>query len=216
MTQPTPPQPELEKWSVALEERVSNDLGARPIPFVGDGKRPVWSIDTPPPYPSGKWHIGAVAGYSLIDMVARAKRMEGFDVLFPWGVDRNGINIELTLEKKSGKRMQDYPGGRAAFIDACAAEIGVFSDDMKRIARRVGLSCDYDGRLSYATDSPEYRAFSQACFLELFAKGLIVEDLRPNAYDAKLGTAIADADIYYDERKPRLNHVKWQVKETGA
>ena len=215
--EPTPatPGPALEKWSVELEERVSQDLAAHPIEFRGDGKRPVWSIDTPPPYPSGKWHIGAVAGYSLIDMVARAKRMEGFDVLFPWGVDRNGINIELTLEKKSGKRMQDYPGGRAAFIDACAAEIGVFSDDMKRIARRVGLSCDYDGRLSYATDSPEYRAFSQACFLELFAKGLIVEDLRPNAYDAKLGTAIADADIFYEERKTRLNDVKWTVKETG-
>lgn len=211
-----------EKWSVDLEERVSRDMVAAIPVFKGDGAKPVWSIDTPPPYPSGKWHIGAVAGYSLIDMVARAKRMEGFDVLFPWGVDRNGINIELTLEKKSGKRMQEWSTlhggpvqGRQAFIEACAAEIAVFSDDMKRIAQRVGLSCDYDGPLSYATDSPEYRAFSQACFLDLFAKGFIVEDLRPNAYDAKLGTAIADADIFYEERKTRLNDVKWTVKQTG-
>src|SRR5688572_4603175 len=204
-----------EKWSVELEAKISQELAASPIPFVGDGKRPVWTIDTPPPYPSGKWHIGAVAGYSLIDMIARAKRMEGCDVLFPWGVDRNGINIELTLEKKSGKRMQDFPGGRAAFIAACAQEIQQYSDDMVRIAQRVGLSAEFSGQNSYATDAPEYRAFSQACFLELFEAGLIVEDLRPNAYDPKLGTAIADADIYYEDRKTRLNDVKWTVKETG-
>ncbi|HUR26240.1 MAG TPA: class I tRNA ligase family protein, partial [Candidatus Thermoplasmatota archaeon] len=213
--QPASPPPSLEKWSVELEAKVAAALAGEPIAFVGDGKRPVWSIDTPPPYPSGKWHVGAVAGYSLIDVIARSKRMEGFDVLFPWGVDRNGINIELALEKKAGKRMQDWPGGRAAFNEACANEIKQFSDDMVRIAQRVGLSAAYTGPLSYATDSPEYRAFSQACFLELFAAGLIVEDLRPNAYDPKLGTAIADADIYYDERKTRLNRVKWTVKETG-
>jgi valyl-tRNA synthetase len=206
---------DTEKWSVALEERVSGELAARPIPFVGDGKKPAWTIDTPPPYPSGKWHIGAVAGYSLIDVIARSKRMQGFDVLFPWGVDRNGINIELTLEKKSGKRMQDFPGGREAFIAACAQEIQQYSDDMVRIAQRVGLSAEFAGRNSYATDAPEYRAFSQACFLDLFEQGLIVEDLRPNAYDPKLGTAIADADIYYEERKTRLNDVRWTVKETG-
>jgi valyl-tRNA synthetase len=200
---------------VELEARIARELEAHPIPFVGDGKRPVWSIDTPPPYPSGKWHIGAVAGYSLIDVIARSRRMAGFDVLFPWGVDRNGINIELALEKKAGKRMQDWPGGRAAFNEACAQEIAAFSSDMVRIAQRVGLSADYTGPLSYATDAPEYRAFSQQCFLELFEKGLIVEDLRPNAYDPKLGTAIADADIYYEERKTRLNHVTWTVRETG-
>ncbi len=205
----------LEKWSVDLETRIAGELAAQPIAFVGDGAKPVWSIDTPPPYPSGKWHIGAVAGYSLIDMIARSRRMLGYDVLFPWGVDRNGINIELALEKKAGKRMQDWPGGRGAFIAACSQEIQQYSDDMVRIAQRVGLSAAYTGPLSYATDSPEYRAFSQACFLELFEKGLIVEDLRPNSYDAKLGTAIADADIYYEDRKTRLNDVKWTVKETG-
>ncbi len=51
MSQPTPPAPAAgpEKWSVELEERVSKELAGKPIPFVGDGKRPVWSIDTPPP-----------------------------------------------------------------------------------------------------------------------------------------------------------------------
>ncbi len=210
---------ELEKWNVDLEQRVAGELAENPIPFAGDGQRPVWSIDTPPPYPSGKWHIGAVAGYSLIDMIARAKRMAGYDVLFPWGVDRNGINIEFAIEKKHKKRMQNWANemgeveGRQAFIDACEAAISEFSDDMVRIGQRIGLSCDFAG--GYATDSADYRAFSQAQFLKLFEAGLIVEDLRPNSYDPKLGTAIADAEVFYEERKTRLNHVQWTVKETG-
>ncbi len=208
----------LEKWNVELEGRVAEEVGQNPPPFVGDGQNPVWSIDTPPPYPSGKWHIGAVAGYSLIDMIARAKRMEGYDVLFPWGTDRNGINIEFTVEKKTEPmrfwaEKQGPVEGRAAFNDACREAISVFSDDMKRIGRRIGLSCDFEQ--GYETDSPEYRAFSQAQFLRLFEDGLIVEELRPNTYDPKLGTTIADAEVFYEERKTRLNHVTWTVKETG-
>ncbi len=209
----------LERWDVRQEEKVAEELGSSPVSFVGDGARPVWSIDTPPPYPSGKWHVGAVAGYSLIDMIARSKRMAGFDVLFPWGTDRNGINIEFTVEKKHKKPMRfwakDFGAveGRTMFNDACREEISVFSEDMKRVGRRIGLSCDFDQ--GYETDSPAYRAFSQAQFLKLFEEGYIVEDLRPNTYDPKLGTSIADAEVYYEERKTRLNHVHWTCKETG-
>ena len=202
---------QLPKWSVEREAEVAQELAQAVPPFAGDGSKPVWTIDTPPPYPSGKWHIGAVAGYSLIDVIARSKRMEGFDVLFPWGVDRNGINIEFTVEKKSGKPMRMWE--RAAFNDACRDAITEFSDDMKRIGRRIGLSCNFD--TGYETDSPQYRAYSQAHFLELFGRGLIVEDLRPNTYDPKLGTTIADAEVFYEERKTRLNDVTWTIKETG-
>ncbi|MGB1585812.1 MAG: class I tRNA ligase family protein [Thermoplasmatota archaeon] len=201
----------LEKWNVELESRISGEVAGRVPPFVGDGAKPVWSIDTPPPYPSGRWHIGAVAGYSLIDMIARSKRMSGHDVLFPWGTDRNGINIEFTVEKKHKKPMRFWD--RAEFNEECRKEISVYSDDMKRIGRRIGLSCDFDN--GYETDSPDYRAFSQAQFLKLFEQGLIIEELRPNTFDPKLGTTIADAEVFYDERKTRLNHVTWTVKETG-
>jgi valyl-tRNA synthetase len=88
---------QLAKWGVELEAQVAQELAASSIAFVGDGHRPVWSMDTPPPYPSGRWHIGAVAGYSLIDVIARSRRLLGYDVLFPWGTDRNGINIEFTV-----------------------------------------------------------------------------------------------------------------------
>jgi valyl-tRNA synthetase len=56
---------------------------------ISSGKKP-FSMDTPPPYASGRWHMGGAVHYSQIDMIARCKRMEGHNVLFPLGIDRNG------------------------------------------------------------------------------------------------------------------------------
>nr|AIE90691.1 valyl-tRNA synthetase (VARS, valS) [uncultured marine thaumarchaeote AD1000_05_B01] len=59
-----------------------------------------YTIDTPPPYPSGRpWHIGAAAHYSQIDMISRTARMNGKNVYFPLGIDRNGLPVELYTEK---------------------------------------------------------------------------------------------------------------------
>ncbi len=56
-------------------------------------------IDTPPPYPSGRpWHIGAAAHYAQIDMIARTSKMLGRNVLFPIGIDRNGLPFEIYTE----------------------------------------------------------------------------------------------------------------------
>ena len=66
-----------------------------------------YTIDTPPPYPSGRpWHIGATAHYAQIDMIARTARMNGKNVYFPIGIDRNGLPVELYTEKKHGVRMK--------------------------------------------------------------------------------------------------------------
>ena len=72
--------------------------------FDPQSEREPFVIDTPPPYPSGTWHIGAVAQYSMIDVIARSQRLLGKEVYFPWGVDRNGINIEFTVERTRSAR----------------------------------------------------------------------------------------------------------------
>lgn len=209
-----PPEPKLKEtqWTVDLEVAVSKELRARkfePNWKTAPKFEKVFTIDTPPPYPSGRWHIGAVAGYSLIDIIARSRRMLGEHVLFPWGLDRNGINIELTVEKKFNKRMHSFP--REEFLQLCQAEIEGIGNDLVTIAQRVGMSCDFDN--AYATDAPEYRAMSQAIFIELWNKGHIVEDLRPNNYCPDCKTTIADAEVYYEERDTVLNHVKWDLEK---
>jgi len=157
-------------WEPSFEEKLLATWKAEPdlYRFAPARDQAVYVIDTPPPYPSGSWHVGAVMAYSMIDMLARAQRMLGRAVLFPFGLDRNGINIERTVERKTGKPLHRWD--REAFIAECRKEIEGIGNGLLELAIRVGMSADFAH--VYYTDSDEYRAFSQAIFLELWPKGL--------------------------------------------
>ena len=202
-----------KRWTVDLEKTIQQehyDTGYEErYSFDPTSERELFIIDTPPPYPSGTWHIGAVAQYSMIDVIARSQRLLGKEVRFPWGVDRNGINIEFTLEKKTGRKMRSYDRGE--FLDLCAEIIEDYTQAMRQTAKRVGLSCDYANE--YLTDSADYRAVSQSIFVDLFRRGAIVEDLRPNLYDPVEGTTIAEAEVQRISRKTLLCDVSWTTAD---
>ncbi|MEC8926871.1 MAG: class I tRNA ligase family protein, partial [Candidatus Thermoplasmatota archaeon] len=82
-----------------------------------------------------------------------------------------------------------------------------YTQSMRNTASRVGLSCDFEKE--YLTDAPNYRAVTQAIFVDLFKRGEIVEDLRPNIYDPVEGTTIADAEVERLQRDTQLIDVKW-------
>jgi len=202
-----------KRWTVDLEKTIQQehyDTGYEErYSFDPTSERELFIIDTPPPYPSGTWHIGAVAQYSMIDVIARSQRLLGKEVRFPWGVDRNGINIEFTLEKKTGRKMRSYDRGE--FLDRCAEIIEDYTQAMRQTAKRVGLSCDYANE--YLTDSADYRAVTQSIFVDLFRRGAIVEDLRPNLYDPVEGTTIAEAEVQRISRKTLLCDVSWTTAD---
>ena len=122
----------------------------------------------------------------MIDVLARSQRLLGKEVYFPWGVDRNGINIEFTVEKNTKRKMKTYD--REEFLALCKSTIETFTQAMRNTAKRVGLSCDYSRE--YLTDAPDYRSVTQSIFVDLFKKGDIVEDLRPNIYDPVEGLSL--------------------------
>jgi len=210
----TPRLPE-KRWSIDLEKKIQEDHYAdeasyqQRYGFKPDSGKPIFVIDTPPPYPSGTWHIGAVAQYSMIDVLARSQRLLGKEVYFPWGVDRNGINIEFTVEKNTKRKMKTYE--REEFLNLCRATIETFTQAMRKTAARVGLSCDFAAE--YLTDAPDYRSVTQSIFIELFKKGDIVEDLRPNIYDPVEGTTIADAEVERIGRMTKLVDVRWNTED---
>ncbi len=185
--------------------------------FDKKSKKPLYSIDTPPPYVNTPIHIGHAYTYTWQDMMARSRRMMGFNVLFPMGLDKNGLPIEVMAEKIFKIVMHETP--REEFILKCKKMLEEAGDASLDSFKKLGLSCndwkiDYDIGGRYDTDDPEYRKLTQETFIELWKKGLIYEDLKPTNYCSICRTAIADAEVEYKEGKTSLNFIKFRVKET--
>ncbi|MDX1596439.1 MAG: class I tRNA ligase family protein, partial [Nitrosopumilaceae archaeon] len=170
-----------------------------------------YTIDTPPPYPSGRpWHIGAAAHYAQIDMIARTARMSGKNVYFPIGIDRNGLPVEFYTEKKHNIRMRETERGK--FLELCKEALDDLEAEMLQIMQNLGLSGDLKNY--YRTDSEEYRALTQSTFIELWKQGKIYLANRPNNYDWVSGTTIADAEITYQDIPTKLVHMKFKIKDS--
>ncbi len=199
-------------WDHRLEEQVLKKWrDSSPYKFDESSKK-IFVMDTPPPYPSGRpWHIGAAAHYSQIDMIARSARMLNKDVMFPIGIDRNGIGVETYAEKKFGISIHNTP--RDKFIEHCRAALDELESEMIDIMRNLGLSCDFENY--YRTDSEDYRKFTQSTFIELWNRGLVYEDTRPNNYCTKCATTIADAEVIYEDLPTQLVYVKFKMKDGG-
>lgn len=196
-------------WNPELEKQILKQWQDSHIyDFKPEGD--VFVIDTPPPYPSGRpWHIGAAAHYAQIDMIARTARMSGKNVLFPIGIDRNGLPVEMYTEKKYNIRMRETERGE--FLKLCATALDDLEAEMIQIMTNLGLSGNFSEY--YRTDSEEYRTLTQSTFIDLWKKGLVYLANRPNNYDWVTGTTIADAEITYQEIPTKLVHMKFKIKD---
>ena len=143
--------------------------------------------------------------------------MKGFDVLFPLGLDRNGLPIEIAAEKKF--KVSPFEISRDKFIECCEKIINESSADTKESFAKLGISFtsykegNHIGAV-YKTDSPEYRALTQATFIELYKKGLIYQEDYLTNWDTKLRTAIADSEIKREEKETFVNYVKFKLKDS--
>ena len=201
---------EEKRWNPGLEKQIfENWIGSGLFKFNPDSKKKFFTIDTPPPYPSGKpWHIGAVAHYTQIDMIARTARAQNKEVIFPIGIDRNGLPVEMYVEKMHKIKLHDTD--REKFVGLCATALDELEEYMINLMKKTGISGDYE-ELYYRTDSPDYRKNTQSTFIELWKKGLIYEDYRPSNYCTNTETTIADAEIEYKEIPTKLVYLKFKI-----
>ena len=197
-------------WNPEIEKQILKQWSdSRIYDFKPEGD--TFVIDTPPPYPSGRpWHIGAAAHYAQIDMIARTARMSGKNVLFPIGIDRNGLPVEMYTEKKYNIRMRDTERGE--FLKLCATALDDLEAEMIQIMKSLGLSANFSDY--YRTDSEAYRTLTQLTFINLWKKGLVYLANRPNNYDWVTGTTIADAEITYQEIPTKLVYMKFKLKDS--
>ncbi len=213
------PKIKSKRWNSELENSISEEWKKSwPYGFDEKSKKPVYSIDTPPPYVNTPVHIGQATTYVLMDMFARFRRMTGSNVLFPLGLDRNGLPIEMAAEKKSGKKLTEMP--RKEAITLCHKILEESSLASVDSFRKLGISFNSwkkgkgIGEL-YETDSPDYRSLTQETFIDMLKKGLIYEDARVNNFCPGCQTTLADAEVNYENRAGFFYNVRFRVKETG-
>jgi valyl-tRNA synthetase len=202
-----------KSWNPAVEQIIQKKWEETDIyKFSIKKEKEAFVIDTPPPYPSGRpWHIGAAAHYAQIDMIARTARMMGYNVMFPIGIDRNGLPVEIYTEKKYKVRMRQMD--REKFLDLCRVALDDLEAEMIQIMKNMGLSGNFEEY--YRTDSDEFRALTQSTFIELWKRELVYLANRPNNYCPDCGTTIADAEIIYEDIPTKLIYMNFKVRETN-
>ncbi|HEY4675232.1 MAG TPA: valine--tRNA ligase [Candidatus Bathyarchaeia archaeon] len=176
-----------------------------------DTKRPTFSIDTPPPYPSGEFHMGNVLNWTYFDMVARYKRMRGYNVHFPQGWDCHGLSIEVQVEKENKLRKRDIPPDK--FRKLCEALVERYIALMKTGVIRLG--CSVDWTTEYRTMDPDYWRRTQLSFILLYNKGFMYQGTHPVNWCPRCETAIADAEVDYEEREGTLNYIKFPLEKSS-
>lgn len=205
-------------WKKEFEGPILEEWKKKRVFAFRKSSKKVFSIDTPPPYVNSPIHMGHATTYVLMDMFARYHRMIGDSVIFPLGLDRNGLPIEIAAEKKFNKKFNEV--SREEFLEMCRKVLEEFSLKSKDSFFQLGISFNsYEmdegiGSL-YLTDSDEYRALTQDTFVDLWNKGLVYEAARTNNYCPGCKTTIADSEIVYAEKNTLFSDVKWRVKETG-
>ncbi|RLI06786.1 valine--tRNA ligase, partial [Candidatus Bathyarchaeota archaeon] len=174
-----------------------------------DEERPVFAIDTPPPYPSGEFHMGNVLNWTYFDVVARYKRMRGYNVLFPQGWDCHGLPTEVRVEQKHGITKTQVPPEE--FRRLCVEFVEENIRAMKRAIRRLGYSIDWS--LEYKTMDPDYWRRTQLSFVILYKKGLIYRGKHPVNWCPRCGTAIADAEVEHETRTGKLYYIRFGLAD---
>ena len=194
-----------EKW-----QRLWEEMGIYRFDW-NDFSKPVFSIDTPPPYPSGEFHMGNVLNWTYFDIVARYKRMRGYNVYFPQGWDCHGLPTEVETEKRFGVKKTEVPPDQ--FRKMCEQTVEKYIDLMKKAIIRLG--CSIDWTTEYKTMNPDYWRRTQLSFIMLYEKGYIYRGTHPVNWCPRCETAIADAEVEYETRTGTLYYVKFPLEEGG-
>lgn len=159
-----------------------------------------------PPYANGNIHCGHMLNRILKDFVIRLKNMEGYNTPFIFGWDTHGLPIE-NMVTKSGVNRKTTP--IVEFRKKCEEYALKQVSNQKAQIKRLGVLGDYDH--PYLTLNKEYEASEIHCFSEMALKGLIYKGLKPVYWSPSSESALAEAEIEYQDVKAYTIYVAFNV-----
>jgi valyl-tRNA synthetase len=191
-----------EKWQKYWEDK-------KIFKFDPDSNKEIYSIDTPPPTVSGKMHLGHAFSYSQQDFIARYKKMNGYNLFYPFGTDDNGLATERLIEKMKnvkGTRME-----RDEFKKLCL-------DTLEKELRpkyivdwkKIGMSCDWD--IFYTTINNHSMKISQRAFLDLVKKDRVYRKEAPAMWCPTCKTAISQVECQDENISSHFNDIVFKIK----
>lgn len=180
-----------------------------------DSNKKPYSLLMPPPNLTGELHLGHAMQHSVLDALARFKRMQGFDVLLLPGVDHAGIQFEATLNRMLSKEgLTKGKLGREKWLERAWQ----FRDEIYKSVHNTwkvfGLSADWSKEVFTLEPKVQKAVFEE--FKSFWDQDLIYKGAYIVQWCPKDQTAIEDLEMEYQERKEKLYFVKYQIKEETA
>ena len=176
------PQEIEKKWQKIWEEN-------KAFKTTDDDSKPKYYALSMFPYPSGKLHMGHVRNYTITDVIARYKKMNGFNVLHPMGWDSFGLPAE-NAAMKHGANPETWTDENIKY--------------MTKQLKMLGLSYDWDREVT--TCKPDYYKWTQWLFLQLYKKGLAYKKEAAVNWCEECGTVLANEQVI-DGKCWRCDHV---------
>jgi isoleucyl-tRNA synthetase len=193
----------LERWEQSrLYERIREARKGSPVYVLHDG----------PPYANGPIHLGHALNKCLKDFVVKSKNMAGFDAPYIPGWDCHGLPIEIKVDQKlGGKKLQMKP------VDVrleCRKYAQKYLDLQRQQFKRIGVLGRFDK--PYSTMTSEYESVVLETFYRFFEQGFVYKGLRPVYWCWHDRTALAEAEVEYENDTTPAIWVKYALNHAAA
>ena len=169
--------------------------------------KPKYVLHDGPPYANGDIHIGHAFNKILKDLIVKYKTMKGFDAPYQPGWDCHGMPIEHALFEKLGKTKQEVD--QLEFRRQAYQFAMNFVGKQREQFKRLGVFGEWEA--PYLTLAPDYEAAIVRMFRSLFGKGYIYRRKKPVLWCATCETALAEAEVEYEDRPDISIYVKFEI-----
>jgi isoleucyl-tRNA synthetase len=173
--------------------------------------RPTFILHDGPPYANGTIHLGHSINKVLKDVVVKSRTLDGYDAPYVPGWDCHGLPIEHQIEKARGKEVKAL--GPREFRQACR-EYAMSQVEVQRVDfKRLGVMGDWDR--PYMTMQPFYEAEQLRAFAQILRNGHVYKGLKPVHWCLDCRSALAEAEVEYEDRVSPAIDVRFPVKDIG-